>query len=233
MLRNRGKVWRITVPVVWGTVLFVTALWANAIEPPDALAQAWPTPPPAPIGAFPRVIPGVEVVPVSAPAASGSIALQVDPIFAGPVPRIPPRPSTIVFTGEADPLDRVTMQIDAGAIEQTVQLTYQPLTFSEIPAAPPGNQIQRAFRIQLFDHKAVPASTSFRHPVQLIISPGPSQLAAAGHDPARLLLARFDPDTNRWQRLVTNFRSDDGSILVRILDPGLFALISLPSPVSR
>ena len=228
----RKKIWRITVPIAWGTTLLMTALWANAIQPPDVLAQSWPTPPPAPIGDFPRVIPSNEIVPVAAPAASGSIALQVDPIFAGTVPRIPPRPAVIVVTGEPSPLDRVTMQIDAGAIDQTVQLTYQPLTFSEFPTAPQGSRIQRAFRIQLFDQAAVSASMSFKYPVQLILSPSQSQMAVAGHDPSRLLLARFDDDSNRWQRLVTNFHTGDNAILVRILNPGLFALIALPPPVS-
>ena len=227
------KGWHTAIPVAWVVALGLAALLSSILGPTKAVAQTpWPTPPPAPIGTFPQVIPAFEIVPVPAPGEPGSMALQVDPIFAGPVPRIPPRPSTPIVTGETDPQSRVTLRFDAGTIDQTVQLTYQPLRIDQTQPAPPGSQIRRAFRVRLFDHKAIPMDTSFRYPVRLILSPHESDLTAASDDPARLLMARFDPDGNRWQRLVTTYQSASNTLSAQILRPGLFALVAQPPPVS-
>jgi hypothetical protein len=176
------------------------------------------------------VIPASEITAVLAPASPGSIAVQVDPIFAGSMPRIPPRPSTLIATVEQDPADRVTIHIDAGAIDRTVQLTYEPMGLGLVPVVGPGKRIQRAFRIQTYDHTGTPVDLSFRFPVRIVISAWDSERAAVSDDPARLLLAWFDPTRDRWLPLVTTFRPADGTLLARVLEPGLFAVIALPGP---
>ena len=227
------KLWRTAVLIIWPASLVLVAMIVGPSGPPAALAQVppWPTPPPAPIGAFPQVIPASEITLVPAPASPGSMALQVDPIFAGPVPRIPPRPSATILTGEADAQDRLTLHIDAGAIDRTLQLTYEPLAIDQVPGAGPSRQIQRAFRLQTYDHTASAVNAPFRYPMRISLHALEREIATAGNDPAWLFLARFDVQRNRWLPLVTTYRVTDATLLVRILQTGLFALIAQPSPV--
>ncbi|MFH1140693.1 MAG: hypothetical protein V1724_03250, partial [Chloroflexota bacterium] len=95
------KIRRVAALIAWPGILVLLALFMGLFGPGAAVAQVpWPTPPPAPLGSFPLVVPASEIIQVPAPASPGSIAITVDPIFAGPVPRIPPRPSAIFVTGE-------------------------------------------------------------------------------------------------------------------------------------
>ncbi len=228
------KTWRFITPLEWSAGLVLVALLTGIRGPSDVLAQQpWPTPPPAPSEAFPLVIPSSQVVPVSAPLRPGSMALQLDPLYAGPVPRIPPRPSVEVLSGESDPLDRISLAFDAGTLESTVQLTYELLPLEEVPSPGPGKLLLKTFRVQMYDHTGVTINPTFRYPVRLTLKGGPQGMAAAGNDPARLLVARFDTQHGRWLPLVTNYVAETDTLLVRILQPGLFGVIAQPSPVGR
>ena len=230
---RRMKAWRTAALIAWPTSLGLIALLVSLLGPSAARAQTpWPTPPPAPIGAFPQVIPASEITPVPAPTSPGSIALQVDPIFAGRVPRIPPRPSTTILSGEADTQDRITLHIDAGAIDRTLQLSYEPLAIDQVSHVESGRQIQRAFRLQAYDQTASVMTVPFQYPVRLSLHVQARELATTSNDPARLLLARFDTQHNRWLPLVTTYQATDATLMVRILQPGLFALIAQPPPVT-
>ncbi len=229
------KAWRIGALIFWLATLALFALFMGLFGSSAVLAQVppWPTPPPAPLGAFPEVIPASQITPVPAPASPGSIALQVDPIFAGPIPRIPPRPSIVIATGESDEERRITMYVDAGAIDRTLQFTYEPLSADQWPAASLSWQIQRAFRLQTYDHTASVVDRAFKYPVRITLNVSEQELAAAGGDPARLYVAQFDSQQARWIPLVTTYSSINGTLLVRILQSGLFALIAQPSPLPR
>ena len=232
-LRTNMSRWRIVALAAWPVSLAVIGLVAGFLGAPRVDAQvSWPTPPPAPIGFFPEVIPASEITAVPAPGSPGSIAVQVDPIFAGPMPRIPPRASTLIATIEPDAADRVTLHFDAGSIDRTIQLTYEPLRLGLVPVSGPGAQIQRAFRIQIYDHTGAPLDLSFRFPVRIVVGYRDSDRAYVSGDPARLLLARYDPVREWWQPLVTTLRPADGTLLARVLEPGLFAVIALPDPIS-
>ncbi len=215
--------------------LGISALLVLQVGFPEALAQSapWPTPPPAPLGPLPDVVPASQVNPIPAPAVSGSIAVQLDPVFGGILPRIPPRSFTPVFSGDADPQNRVTLEIEAGAINRTIQLSYQPLSAGEVPLGGPGRFLQRVFQVKTYDHTGAPLPVEFARPVRLRLHVRQDELQAAGDLPARLLLARLDTENDRWLPLVTAFNPRDGSIMARILRPGTFALIAEPVPVSR
>lgn len=203
-------------------------------HPAAILAQVpWPTPPPAPVGIFPQVIPSSRITPVAAPPTPGSIAVKIDPIFAGPVPRVPPRPSAIIATSEPVPERRITLYLDAGVLDRTLQLTYEPLKVTQVPQTELGRHIQRAFQLSTYDQNASPVSPTFRYPLRLQLVVADLELASAGDDPARLYLAQFNPQNNRWIPLVTTYRPANATILARILQPGLFALIAQPAPVPR
>ncbi len=222
---------RHAILLLLAVVALAVTLWAAL--PPRAQAQLspWPTPPPGPVGVIPEVVPANEVTPVPVPSAPGSIALQVDPIFAGPVPRFPPRPSIPVETGESDPQDRVTLEFDAGALLRTAQLTYQPLPVGLAPAPPTGRRLLRAFQLSLYDPKGAPITPTFKFPVRMSLHPRPQDVAAAGNNPARLLLARYDDQAQHWQPLVTTSSHAGDTIMARILQPGLYALIAIPAPL--
>ena len=229
------KIKHATLLIVWPTSLGLVALVTAILGVSAALAQVppWPTPPPAPIGTFPQVIRSSDITPVPAATSPGSVALQVDPIFAGPVPRIPPRASTTILTGEPSLEDRVAVNIYAGAIDRTIQLTYQPLSVDQVPEAGPSRLIQRAFQLQTYDHTASVLDTAFKYPVRITLHVLDRELAASGNDPARLFLARFDAQHNRWLPLVTTYRSTESTLLIRVLHPGIFAIIAQPAPVLR
>ena len=220
--------------ISWALGFCATVLIIGVIGPAVAGAQVpWPTPPPGPSGFYPQVIPSSEVKPISAPKSPGSIAVQVDPIFAGPVPRIPPRPSTTIVTGEANTENRVTLHIDAGAIDKTLQLTYEPINVDMVPSPGSRHQIQRAFRIETYTHSGLITEEIFPYPIRLTLRIHDQNIATVGSDPSRILLARFNPQRNEWVHLVTTYQPKDSRILVRILRTGLFALIAHHSPVPR
>ena len=228
------RIWRVAALIVWPAILVVLALFIGLFVPGAAVAQVpWPTPPPAPLGSFPLVVPASEIIPVKAPASPGSIAITVDPLFAGPMPRIPPRPSAIFVTGEGDAQERITVYVDAGAIDRTLQFTYEPLLSGQAPAVDRLRHVQRAFRLQTYDSKGSVVERAFRYPLRIALTLSQEEMAAAGNDPARHYLAWYDPQQKRWLPLVTTYRSTDSTLLVRILQPGLFALVAEPSPVPK
>ncbi|MBI4338740.1 MAG: hypothetical protein HY680_02160 [Chloroflexi bacterium] len=220
------------IPLALGLGLAIAGLTTGLGGAPRALAQLpWPTPPPGPIGSFPEVVPANQVTPVAAPATPGSIALQIDPIFQGPVPRIPPRPSVAVSSAESDLQDRVTWEFDAGSLGRTTQLVYVPLPLPSAPGTGQGQTLVRAFRMDMYDTKGAPASPAFKIPVRLTLHPRPQERAASGGDPSRLLVALYEPEQGRWQPLVTNYDPAKGTLLVRTFRPGLYGLLALPAPV--
>lgn len=225
---------RVGFLIAWPAALVLLALVMSLLSSGAAVAQApWPTPPPAPMGSFPLVIPASEIIQVTAPASPGSTAVTVDPIFAGLVPRIPPRPSAVVVMGEADPMDRVTLYVDAGAIDRTIQFTYEPLPLARVPVADRAQHIQRAFRLQTYNHKGSVEERTFKYPLRISLTLSPEEMATAGNDPARHYLAWFDPQRSRWLPMVGAYHSLDSTLLVRILQPGLFALIAEPAPAHQ
>lgn len=200
----------------------------------QVLAQLtpWPTPPPGPVGTLPDVIPANEVTPVASPLTPGGIALQVDPIFAGPVPRNPPRPAVRVMSGEPDSGDRITLEFDAGALVRTVQLTYEPVSPFAAPSPVSGQRVVRAFRLRLYDTKGAPSALAFKIPVRMTLRPKPEEVFASGNDAARLLVARYDEGRGRWEPQVTAYDPGRNTLLARIFQPGLYGLLAAPAPVS-
>ncbi len=222
---------RYAIVSVFALLGIAALVWATLPAQVQAQLLPWPTPPPGPVGPLPEVIPSNEITPVPSPTALGGMAVQVDPLFAGPVPRDSRRPSIPVQSGEADPLDRVTLEFDAGSIARTVQLTYEPVPAVLAPAAAQGQRVLRAFRVSLYDAKGSQITPSFTFPVRLVVIPHADEVAASGDDRARLLLAQYDDKAQRWQPLVTTYRGATGDLMARIPQPGFFGLIADPAPV--
>ena len=229
---NTCRIPRICSFIPGAAVLGLPMILMSFFYFPAALAEApWPTPPPAPIGPLPLVIPASQVIPISAPETPGGIAVQLDPIFAGIVPRIPPLVFTPIVSGESDPQDRTTIEFEVGTINRTLQLRYQPLPVGKVPPVSPGRSIQRAFKFEMFDHAGAPVTVEFARPVRLKLQAQYDERQAGANEPARLLLARLDSQTNTWLSLVTIFDLNNDTIMARIIQPGVFALIAQPPPV--
>ena len=220
--------------IPWAVTLGLLMLLLLFSRSPAASAQApWPTPPPAPIGSLPQVVPASQVIPIPAPETPGGIAVQLDPIFAGILPRIPPLPFIPILTGESDPRDQIALEFEVGAINRTLQLSYQPLPIGQVPLVDQRRSIQRVFQIEMFDQTGAPVAVEFARPVRLRLQAQQQERLAGASEPARLLLARLDSRTNTWLPLVTVLDLSNDTIITRIIQPGIFALIAQPPPVPR
>ena len=82
-----------------------------------------------------------------------------------------------------------------------------------------------------FDYQGTPVDLEFARPLLVRIQVQESQLREAGGDAANLLVARFDQKTGRWVPLITSVERD-GSLAVRLLHVGLFALIADLPPIA-
>lgn len=211
--------------------LAVVGVVSLLVGTPGVLATAWPTPPPAPVGALPDVVPASKVTPVPAPEVPGGVAQQVDPIFAGLVPRIPPRPFVPFVGGEPDPANRVEVEFPAGSLPRTVQVTYEPLASERTAPVEEGSRVLRAFAVNIFDAAGAPIDLTFSAPVRMAVSFSAEDIEASGGDPTRLVLARYEEKRERWNPLLTDHQLGKAKLLVRILRPGVFAVIAEPPPV--
>jgi len=191
----------------------------------------WPTPPPGPSTRPLTVIPADQVVPVAAAQKPGSIAATINPVWPGPLPRIPPLPSIPLITSEPDPQERVQIVIEAGTFLETFQMTYEPIAASDAPRPLRGQHLRRAFRIRTFDHRGQETPLEFSRPVKVMVRYQHQDLEAAGGDPGALFMARWDASSDTWVPLVTAVMPQEQAIAIRILSPGLLALIAEPDPV--
>lgn len=189
-------------------------------------AQApWPTPPPAPVLYQALIVPGSQIKPVPVPRVPGAVSAVVQPVFPGGLPRIPPLPTTVFVSGEADPKDRVKLHIEAGSTRRTLQLLYTPVDTEAAPEISLGGELLRVFEIEAFDHEAKKLSPILLRPWKMEV-PVPDSTT----DPSRLLIARYQEDKKQWKPLLTSYYPGRGLLTIRIVVPGLFAVVTDPAP---
>ena len=134
------------------------------------------------------------------------------------IPRFPPVPSSSFNAS-----DGVTIVIDAGSIDTTIQLSYEPLPIGAVDPPGSGLELRKVFEIGTFDHRANRVSLTLQRPWVLEVPA--SGLTESFEDPSRLLLARYDKDEG-WVPLVTSYYRDPGILQARILKVGRFAVMS-------
>ena len=124
-----------------GLLLILTAAFVvlsmGLAKAPVARAGPWPTPPPGPVGPVPTVIPCRQITAIAVPTRLGAVAAVVNPLFPGPVPRIPPVATTIIRSAESEPGELVQLAIEAGTVPVTFQLLYEPVDSATLPPPPP------------------------------------------------------------------------------------------------
>ena len=176
----------------------------------------WPTPEPGPESPVPKIIDS-NIKPVVVPAVAGAISWVILPLVMT-VPRFPPVPSSSFQAP-----DRVSLTIDAGSIDTTIQLVYEPILLPDAPRPIAGQEVRKAFDLRTFDHEADPVTVNLRRPWVLEI---PARVLTKSFEkPERLLVARYDKDKG-WMPLVTSYHRDRELLEVRILKVGLFAVLA-------
>ena len=110
----------------------------------------WPTPPPGPQASPAKVILEKDIKRVRVPAVPGAISWIVQPL-AMSIPRFPPVPSSSFRSPEG-----VLIVSDAGWIDATVQLVYEPVDLDDSRVRPPGSgqKLRQVFDLRAFDHRA-------------------------------------------------------------------------------
>ncbi len=205
------------VSLVLGVVFFLGIL-AFLATPLVFSQPAWPTPPPAPRSPPPEIIPFDQITPVPVVTVSGAASAVIHPLLAGSVPRIPPL-KDVTFESP----DGIRLISEAGSLQRTVQLLYAPVPLDDAPQAGPNQQLLRTFDLSTFDDQASRVSPSLER--SWLLEVPLEGLDLGSNHPTRLLLALYDPETQRWAPLVTSYFSKRGLLLARLLDVGLFAIL--------
>lgn len=185
----------------------------------SAQEAPWPTPPPgAPF--TPPVL--QEPVEVSA-ALPGSSTLVVFPQWPGQIPLVPPVPQTTLVFESTNEHPPITLVVDAGTDDHTLQIRYTSLAVEGLPAPNQGRTLLRPFLLEPFDALAEPVSTAFARPVKMTISV--ATLISAGIQGDHLLVASLDAEEGLWHPLITTYYPGSDTIEVRLLAFGTIALL--------
>ena len=203
------------------TVSLGGGLWIWADAP-------WPTPNPAPIIPPSAPIPVAQIVPAPVPPIPGAAAIVVQPVPASSLPRVPPLVSQAFISGESSVEEQIKVHIEAGSILRTLQVVYVPVAKGDAPGIGGGREVLRLFELRVLDHKARIIAPQLQRPWKVEI-PVPDG-ASASVDPTRLLLARYLEDEGSWMPLVTSYFPTRNLLMAKILDAGLFAVITDPPP---
>lgn len=196
---------------------FALVILANARS--ISAESPWPTPPPGPRPSLPKVISEADIKPVDVPQVAGATRWTVFPL-AMPVPRFPPVPSSTFQSP-----DGVQIVSDAGSIDTTVQLIYEPVPIVEAQVPDRRQELRKVFDIQIFDHRAKKINLDLRRPWMLEVPV--LGLTESFEDPARLLIARYTERTG-WVPLVTTYYATSGVLQAWVLQVGRFAVLAEP-----
>lgn len=214
--------WRLTRRVRLVLALLVAlAAAAGAFVPGDVARTAWSQgqslPPPGPY-VRPKEPEPITSRP-SVPTVPGAILHIVHPVPLPPIPRVPPIPYGYLTSGEPDEQQRLQLRIEAGAILQTTQLLYEPLTIDQAPAF--GAQVTplRLFRWRALDSRANEVTPPIIRPLVLEV-PAPANAVNV----QRLLLWQYHEGHKRWQPLVTTWDRERNVLFTRIATFGMFAV---------
>ncbi|MDA1215433.1 MAG: hypothetical protein O2812_00985 [Chloroflexi bacterium] len=185
----------------------------------SAQEAPWPTPPPGVPFTPPLLQDPVEV----SAALPGSSTLVVFPQWPGQIPLVPPVPQTTLVFESTNEHPPITLVVDAGTADHTLQIRYTPLAVEDLPAASQGRTLLRAFLLEPFDALAEPVSTAFARPMKLTIPV--ATLTGAGIQGDRLLVALLDAEEGLWRPLITTYYPGTNTLEVRLIAFDTIALL--------
>ena len=179
----------------------------------------WPTPPPG-LAFAPPAQESVQAnvrVPATRP---GSQTVFVRPSWPGPIPLIPPIPSTQITFAEATGGPPVNIRIDAGTFAEGVQLRLTPV---EPPTLEQARGVALwAFELEAFDLDAKEVRERPQRPIKLQVSTAP--FIAAGVQGTHLEFAILDGARLQW--LVTEFNEAKQLLTTRLVGLGTVLLLN-------
>ena len=175
-------------------------------------------PPPGPGLPVPRVINPSDVKPVSVPAVPGATSWIVLPL-APTNPQFPPVPHSVFESS-----DGTHIRVDAGSIDTTVQIVYEPIPLEKAPAGSSRQELIRVFRLSAANHNGDSIHLQILRPLVL-------EVPAIGRDPSRVMLAVYDKDSG-WTPLVTAYHKARGVLQTRLLELGQFAVLGEPTIIT-
>ena len=194
-------------------VVFAAILTVGAINLVSA-QQEWPTPPPAARAPTPVFEP-VTILAESTPVR-GAARWVIQPIPQGEIPAVPP-----VLRETLHAPGHLSLAIEAGSLDRTIQLVFGPLDIDSLPAPEASQRLIKGFDLAFFDTRGQPTTPTIRRP--LVLEVLTDDLSSFGDDPSRLVFARFED--GRWLPLVTTYFRTEKRLVVRILELGRFAVL--------
>ena len=154
---------------------------------------------------------------VSLTQVAGAVSSVIFPLSMV-IPRFPPVPS---FPFQSP--DGVRVVSDAGSIQRTIQLLYEPIPVDKAQSPGPRQQLRKVFDLRAFDYRAKETDLELLRPWVLEVLVG--GLTEAFEDPGRLLLARYE-DSKGWVPLITHYHRTRGILQARVLRVGRFAVLA-------
>jgi hypothetical protein len=186
----------------------------------SALAQevGWPTPPAGPGFSVPseQVVEAPITESVDAP---GSVVKIIRPSWPGPLPLIPPIPTTeLLFTDASWSTLPLTLWVDAGTFGEVVQVRVTPVEGTELPAI--GARLLLGFEIEFFDTRGNRFGGALQRPIRVNVPV--AALRAAGVGGERLLF--WIQTETGIARILTAFNTDSETLTTRLISPGVLVL---------
>lgn len=203
----------------------VTITVIGVLLPIGVLAQeGWPKPPRGPEFAVPTEETVNTPIEKSTERAGSQVRI-VRPSWPGPLPVIPPLPSSaLLFTDGSWDVLPLTLIVEAGTFDQVVQVRVTPINTAEIAVA--FGTALLAYHIEVFDAEGNEWLGTIRRPIRASV-PG-AVLVAAGYPAGQLVFTLIDHNTTVPQ--VTSFNENDASLSTRLITTGVLVLENWARP---
>ena len=175
-----------------------------------------PTPIPTHVGV--HVPPNVSLLPVAVPfpaESPGETSLATPTMTPAPVaPKVLSEITAPVSADEETRIATLDGQLEVvtpanslppEVADMTVEVELKIIDSATVPAPPVDTHLIRSIEVNtLVDGQA--SAVTYAKPVILRIPLTPEELALAGHDPSKLMVFRYNPDTDIWDPVPTTFK---------------------------
>jgi len=121
---------------------------------------------------------------------------------------------------------RITVEFPADAVTGTVTVTIKYVPASSVPAAPKGFKIgETCFTVEAVDASGN-AVVTFSQPVTITVRYSDGDVAAAGKDLNKLVLARYDEASAAWMTLETTVDTVDKTLSAATTQSSTWAVLA-------
>ena len=127
----------------------------------------------------------------------------------------------------------IDIVVEAGSLLQTIQLVYSPVDIGKVPTNGKYRHRLKTFDLLAYDYGGEKVSPFLVRPWVLTIRLKDLELSQV--DMSRLMIGRFDVDSEEWVPIITSYYPSDELLVSTILEVGRFAIMSenwMPLPGS-